>query len=47
MTRYAGRVKVKEPVFLVSETASAATSSIIAEAIFLAISNFSAKWEII
>jgi hypothetical protein len=38
---------VKEPTFLVSETAKAATSSMIAAAVFLESSNFPAKWDTI
>jgi hypothetical protein len=39
--------RVKDPAFLVSETAKAATSSMIAAAAFLESSNFPAKWETI
>jgi hypothetical protein len=39
--------RVKEPVFLVSDTARAATSSRIAAEAFLGSSNFNAKWEMI
>ena len=39
--------RVKESVFLVSETARAATSSMTAEAVFLVSSNFPAKWDTI
>jgi len=37
--------RTKEPAFLVSETARAATSSIIAEAAFLGSTNLLAKWD--
>jgi hypothetical protein len=39
--------RVKEPVFLVSEIASPATSPMIPEAVFFVSSNFPAKWDTI
>jgi len=39
--------RVKDPTFFVSDTASAATSSMIPEAVFLESSNFFAKWDTI
>jgi hypothetical protein len=47
MTSFPIPGRVKAPVFLVSETAKAATSSRIAAEVFFVSSNFPAKWDTI